>query len=475
MNIYDLELSDHSQVLLNYYIKFYKILKDNFTLPKDAPNNSDYFKLHIQIYKNLKNIYAKLKSDFCNYSYKNYRTIYKSDTKEYEFLIKKVCEKHMNKNKYISLKLKEFIKTKRRNSCVLCYKIPYKTTNISFYFFIYSYFSQKTLQTYDKYITHMLALIYLISFLTDNNSLHDKKDNNICSKNGMNIFIFMTPFKRSLQIDKKEYALGAVNVNGGFCYGCINRGEIVVYRQEEFFKVFSHELIHNYGVDQYIFEFINMVSRESSHEHVLYQKFVSNFNLSREINEEIFNIGLQESVVEFWGEFFNNVIFSYSSSNNNNLSNTKKFSDYISNFETLANIEILHSFFQSIKILNKNNLKFSNILAKNKEKNIYNNYKETSHIFSYYILKLFLIYDYKGFVNSQICLQRETTKYKIYFNNSISNMVKFLNYIIGQMNSQYILNNFYHMEELHECFNTKRLHKRDKYIMTNLRMSILEY
>ena len=45
---------------------------------------------------------------------------------------------------------------------------------------------------------------------------------------------------------------------------------------------------------------------KNSKEFKLYHKFLNNFNLGREND-----IGLQECLVEFWGEFFNNVIYSY--------------------------------------------------------------------------------------------------------------------------------------------------------------------
>ena len=64
------------------------------------------------------------------------------------------------------------------------------------------------------------------------------------------------------------------------------------------------------------------------------------------------------------------------------------------------------------------------------KKNILNEYKERTHVFSYYILKLFLIFDYKHFINSHISLTKQAdNSFILNFESSLQNMQLFLNYI----------------------------------------------
>lgn len=269
----------------------------------------------------------------------------------------------------------------------------------------------------------------------------------------------MTPFKRTIQncLEGEKEVLSAKNVNGGFCYGCTEKGEVFIMRKQEWFKVLCHELIHNYGVDTYIWEFITRSSNKGSSESRIYSKFISNFNLSKNINQQNGNIGLQECLVEFWGEFFNNSLFAFKIS--------KTFAQYITAFDKLHTYEIIHSLFQACKILKYNSMTFESLLSKNmrktkkmrhakgnrnkkvtqrlqrlkkhihtnhpkQKKHILNEYKERTHVFSYYILKLFLIFDYKQFINSNISLTKQAdNSFILNFESSLQNMQLFMNYI----------------------------------------------
>ena len=90
-------------------------------------------------------------------------------------------------------------------------------------------------------------------------------------------YLFLTPFKRELE-KSQDKILGADNVNGGFCYGCIPNGEIIIYRQEEVFKVFTHELLHNFGVDKYIWDFMYEATVHNSKQNEMYCEFLKSLN-----------------------------------------------------------------------------------------------------------------------------------------------------------------------------------------------------
>ena len=62
------------------------------------------------------------------------------------------------------------------------------------------------------------------------------------------IYLYMTPFEKFLP-ECSITVIGPDNVNSGISYVCPEDGEIVIYRREEWFKVFIHETFHALGLD----------------------------------------------------------------------------------------------------------------------------------------------------------------------------------------------------------------------------------
>ena len=454
MNTPNLELTKESQLLFRYY-NYLKIKsKNKFHFSQTSNNNSDFFKLQSNIFNSLNYIYNNLKTKF-SYSYKKFREIYPAQSAPYKELVEKLYNKHFVSNKYISPEIKNFIKNSK-DSSLISYKIPHNSSFININLFIYSNFSRN----YECIITHILALIYLISYTT-----HTQNEQQ-CSLDGLTLNLFLTPFRREIE-KNREKTLGAKNANGGFCYGCISHGDIVVYREEELFKVISHELIHNFGIDKYILDFNESFKNENSEEFKILSKFLKSYNLFREKKHQTFDIALQESLVEFWGSYFNIAIFSYNLSINYALSNNvERYNLFLEIFERTADLEIFHSFIQSTKILSFNNLSFNQLLLSKNN----NSYKENTHLFSYYIIKLMLLYNYKKFISSNI----STYKQKIYFQPSLKNIKKFLKYITDISKTKNIKSNFQFIEELYTAL-VKNNNKNQKFFLNNLRMTILEY
>ena len=129
------------------------------------------------------------------------------------------------------------------------------------------------------------------------------KVNNSCSQE-INIFIYPIDNLKKFPNSNIEY-LGPLHVNTAFTYACIPNNEILIFREEEWFKVFIHETFHSYGLD-----------------------FVP---LSNQINQtinKIFNLNLNyditESWCETWARIFNVIITGYFKNNNfNNYNNFK--------------------------------------------------------------------------------------------------------------------------------------------------------
>tara|TARA_B100002051_G_C16704323_1_gene622814 strand:+ start:293 stop:1282 length:990 start_codon:yes stop_codon:yes gene_type:complete len=64
----------------------------------------------------------------------------------------------------------------------------------------------------------------------------------------LDVYILRAPHLKTLPASGAT-SLSPVNVNSGYATACARTGEIVVYRAEEWFKVFVHESFHAYGLD----------------------------------------------------------------------------------------------------------------------------------------------------------------------------------------------------------------------------------
>ena len=488
-------LTYNSNLMIKFYnmiLKYYKNFKIIENNSKNSINNTKYERFHNYIYKKLSNIYNSLKLDYNNFNYAIYRTLVNNNSTIYNNKLTNIYNKYLLHNKYVSNDIKDFIKNeKNKNSSkLLIYKLPYKNTYININFFTYNerIDDNSITSNYDKSVTNILLLINLIVLLSGNNNIHNT-NNDICSKDGFSITFFYTPFLRTLN-DNTNNILGAKNVNGGFCFGCQNFGNIIIYRKEECFKVFSHELIHNMGIDQYFRDFMNAAKNKQCNEYKIYKSFIKNYNISYEVNNN--NIGLQECFVEFWGEFFNNALTSFLYANSCILSNNElKFKIYKNFFTKIIQFEYIHNYYQVYKILKFNNMNYNDLIVKNihNDNNIHNNnnihndnkihknYKEHTHVFSYYILKLFLLIDYKGFINSSISLSIIDNIYNINFSQTNENMNNFFNFLLANSHNKKTFKNFEILEELSQniinSYNTTHCNSL-KFIIENLRMSILE-
>tara|TARA_B100001769_G_C22109886_1_gene600143 strand:- start:2409 stop:3695 length:1287 start_codon:yes stop_codon:yes gene_type:complete len=415
-------------------LNFYLIIKNN-NKKKDVYNS-----LQKEICYLLNNIYNKIHEKFLLKHY--YREIYNKNSEAH---IKNIYNVHLKDNRYVDDNIKNYIKD--NIGTILVYKIV-DPIEIIITFIIYS--KKILLYEYDELVKNILTQIEVINIMTRNNS---------CNKNGIYINIFMTPFKK--KIYKDDIILGAKNVNSGFCYGCNSKAEIIIFRKEELFKVLTHELLHTYDVGIFIDKYNNI-------NNVLIDKFNIHNNSKK-------NVKLLESIVEFWALFLNNAFFSYINlrnlkMNNNKNINNKIYRDDVINykkmFEINMKLEILHGLMQITKILNFNNMDYRDlILDKNKVK-IGKIYRENSHILSYYIIKFFLLYDYKNFININVEVDNG-----ILFKNTddVNNINAFINYIISMMTNKCLLDDLNKIK-----FYYKSQKKTNNCFFNNLKMSVIE-
>ena len=178
-----------------------------------------------------------------------------------------------------------------------------------------------------------------------------------CSKN-IDIKIYLTPFKKTWNRNK---LIDILNVNTGYStIGCINNSTLLLFRQEEWYKVLIHELMHNLNLD------FADIYREK-YKLILKDNFFVNSKYD-----------LTETYCEFWARQLNLIIYSY--------------------FKTVDK-NIFDNFYKIYNFALKKELNFSLQQANKLSETVYLlNYNEKTNVFCYYILTSVLMYYSEDFI-----------------------------------------------------------------------------
>lgn len=203
-----------------------------------------------------------------------------------------------------------------------------------------------------------------------------------CSKT-VTVYLYLTDLMKQLP-EKDGFILDAENANTAFTTSCQPATEIILYRREEWFKVFIHESFHNLGLD--------FIGSED-----VKKKLFAIFPVKSEFK-------LYETYTEMWAELLN-IIFIQSSSQQqleslrleHNLSQSLRLVSLrlvLLRLEHDIQTEQKFSLFQTAKILDHFGMTYSDIFDKKKQKK----YKENTEIFCYFILKTLLLYNCNDFI-----------------------------------------------------------------------------
>jgi hypothetical protein len=265
----------------------------------------------------------------------------------------------------------EFIKNYIKNSSSLLVKFNFyilDERNINIYFICCdeTITSINNLTEYAKKISLWITMIHNIASLN-------------CSKN-LDLYIFFTPFNKKLPNSQLDF-ISSKDINTAYTTSCSLNTEIVIFRQEEWFKVFLHETFHNFGLD--------------------FSHYYTN-NMNKEL-EKLFNLNIDFKLYEAYTETWARIMNIFFISINNIKTKSKFFDKFIVNIKK----EIIHSCIQANKLLDFYDLNYLYLL---KNKSIY---KENTAAFSYYILTSCLLYNYDKFF--LWCYDNNTNLFK--FNN----------------------------------------------------------
>ena len=306
------------------------------------------------------------------------------------------------------------------------------------------------IRKYNKYVDNMLVWLTIIS----------KQASQKCSIN-LSIFVYLTSLKKVLPLHDHE-VLDQINVNTAFTYSCPkNISEIVIFRKEEWFKVFLHETFHNFNLD-----FSDMDTTKC------HKTILDIFHIKSEVN-------LFEAYAEFWAKVMNTLLFSYRM-----MDEKKDVKEFIKYSEFLLNYERVHCFFQMVKVLKHNKMVYKELYNDRIKASLY---REDSNVFSYYVITMILMNDYHAFMGW--CYHNNSNNSFLQFTHTQENQDKFCDYIASFYNSGQLLHNVACSEKLllnmtlekNKLTKMKRLTLKQKkrkkeldYSLKNLRFSLCE-
>ena len=308
---------------------------------------------------------------------------------------------------------------------------------ITLHFIVEEVEVEDKLSIYNRYVDAIVMWFYIL------NEYGSKK----CAST-FTIFFYFTSLEKKLP-DSNISILDQIHVNTAFTTTCPKDSEIVIFRKEEWFKVLIHESFHNFALD-----FSDMNTSECT------KDILSIFPVSSEVN-------LFESYTEFWAEIMNALFCSFF-----NLKNKSDSEEFLSNFEFFINFERTYSFFQLVKTLDFMGLNYKNIYSQTKQSEILRNtlYKEKSNVLAYYVIKTILINNYQGFLSW--C---KTNNFSLLqFKKTTSNLKEFCNFIRNNYKTKLMLDNIKYSELCLQKVKKEKKHKHQKFLLTNMRMSICE-
>jgi len=251
----------------------------------------------------------------------------------------------------------------------------------------------KKFLVYKSRIHEREIILYFAIFndteLYDDNNIYDKYSEFVftwlhvcceysvrdCTKT-LNIWFYFTPFKKILPSSNTSI-IGPSNVNTAFTMNCIPNGEIVLFRKEEWKKVFIHETFHTFGLD---FSSSN------------YNKLISDISKLFPVKSDF---SITEAYTETWARIINVAMSSFYS-----LKKKSNIKEFMKLFQFCMGFEEYYSYFQCVKILSFMGLNYNDLLCSS-ESSIclrQNMYRESTHVLCYYIITMILLSDYNGFI-----------------------------------------------------------------------------
>jgi hypothetical protein len=486
-----------------YYSKLRRINKTQTTNDVKNPRQSEVNKQLITLY------------DFIDDEFKKFKTIertslcFKHKFKKITDPNDKLIHKSLLSSSYIPPNIVKYIREKSR------YVLEYKCDigdkrRVTVYFIIFedSKFELNNIRKKGaSYFKNCILKVYL--WLNILAKYADIK----CGTN-LSSYIYLTPFKRRLpgfvaekntgdigseryndyELYEDEYShnniLRPVNVNGGVSDVCKTDANIIVYRKEEWFKVFIHETMHNYGID---FSLLNITNANKRLQNI--------FSIKKEIK-------IYESYCEIWARIMNVFFETYFDINTNKKFSSRttrrnfldklyeppksfkfhnrrsdehahgsaepgttlqlknKYDVFLKKFYESIQHETIFSLFQCIKVLDYMGLDY-NIISTCSDANyvtVNKLYKEETNVFAYYIIVAILLANFNSFI--LWCIDNNTNIFN--FKKDEKNIDEFIKFIYKNYKTNDLLKLIVAIENKLETQN-----KHNNVLLSTMRMTVI--
>jgi len=273
---------------------------------------------------------------------------------------------------YLTREMTEYIKNESKK--ILTFECTINNRTIRLIFIIFKNNNFEKISYYKTYAHRVYMWLSMIS----------KKST--CVET-LTIYVYLTPFKKQLPENKSE-SIGPVHANTGYTYRCEKKNEIVIYREEEWFKVLLHETMHAFGND------FHNEGNEKNEDDEIGNAIKQIFSLPPEIS-----IRMSETYSEIWARIMN-VVFQTYFKNPPSLESRSAL-QFRKNVEFYLYLESIFSLYQCIKILDFMGVNYQLLIgdSEHSKKMIRSFYRENTNVFAYYVLTSILLNNHDIFLS----------------------------------------------------------------------------
>lgn len=337
--------------------------------------------------------------------------------------------------RYFPPEIQDYVKKEQQYQLIFsCGNVGGREIHIHF-----TLFSKDEIENLEKYVNYVKMMYIWLNICAKYASKH-------CTKT-LNIFVYPTPFNKQLPHNSTGI-LGPEHINTAFTMACVDNGQMVIFREEEWFKVFIHESFHTYGLDF----------------------STSNFDFLKDKLRGLFPIDsdfdIYEAYTETWARIINCAFCSF-----NALKNKRDKETFVLNVNFCLELERMFAIYQCIKVLGFMGLNYNDLYDKNMNTTILrkNLYRENTHVFAYFIMTAILLNDYTSFMiwcnNHNENLLR--------FNSTPTNFEAFMKYIEEKYNCISLLTNITEMKKISNTMNQANTNRNNTDFVDTTRMSII--
>jgi hypothetical protein len=357
-----------------------------------------------------------------------------------------VNDEKFNKNDLINYSLynSKFVPSELReneiNNIKYTKRLSFIMDNVEYKILFHSieYIKKHTIESYIRFVYIIISIL----------SLHTYKT---CSKS-INIVIILSSLKKMLPSKNNSKILTYHNVNSAVTTPCSDKGNILIFREEEWRKVLIHELFHTLGLDFAL----NMTNKH--------------LNRMKRLFLIKSDFAIYETYCETMATLIHTCFMSYNLSINTEKQRKHKEEEYLYYIKVLLGYETIFSIFQTKKIFLFYDIDFIEFIRDCRENNLNSKnivkFKETTNVFCYYILKSSLLWNLNLFFEWVDKYNKNIFQFDIFNNNANANINSFIvllrNSLLEQSNNN-IINDL-----IRNNVNNERIDN----VYTSLRMTI---